>query len=101
MKLKAFRYGEFFQGNINPYNHQRPVFIRFLECIWPETQEWRVDFYPKNGLTPGMVLSINYDKENVLCEILGRKRAGRFVRLLNPEIDPKEVWAQSNLALAD
>jgi len=101
MKLKALRYGEFFQGKISMYNHKRPVFIKFLECIEKETQEWLVDFYPRNGLTPGTVLAIDHPEENVLCEILGRKSSGRFVRLLNPEADLKEVWGQSELALAD
>lgn len=101
MKLKAFRYGEFFQGKISTYNQQRPVFITFLECIRKETQEWLVDFYPRNGLTPGTVLSIEHDDENVLCEIIGRKRSGRFVRMLNPEIDLEGVWMQSELALAE
>ncbi|MBN1929951.1 MAG: hypothetical protein JW764_10470 [Chlorobiaceae bacterium] len=101
MKLKALRYGEFFQGKISTYNHQRPVFIHFLECIRQETQEWLVDFYPKNGLTPGMVLSIDHHEQSVLCEIIGRKRAGRFVRLLNPGVNLEELWAHREVALAE
>ncbi len=101
MKLKALRYGEFFQGKISMYKHKRPVFIHFLECIERERQEWLVDFYPKNGLTPGTVLAIDHPDQSVLCEILGRKRAGRFVRLLNPEIHLESVWARNELTLAD
>lgn len=87
MKLKALRYGEFFQGKISMFSHKRPVFIHFLECVEKEAQEWLVEFYPKNGLTPGTVLAIDHDEQQVLCEITARKRAGLYVRLLNPAID--------------
>lgn len=100
MRLKAFRYGEFFQGRISAFSHKRPVFINFIECVEKETQEWLVDFYPRNGLTPGTVLSIDHEKQQVFCEIIGRKRAGRFVRLLNRATDLEEIWRRSLSALA-
>jgi len=101
MKFQALRYGEFFQGKISLYNHKRPLMVRFLECIEKETQEWLVDLYPKTGLASGMVLAIDHDRRNVLCEIIGRKSAGQHVRLLNPKIDIEALWQQTEPALAE
>jgi len=101
MKFKAQRYGEFFQGRISTYTHKRPVFMDFRECIKKESQEWLVEFYPGNDLIPGMVLSIDHDEQNVLCEIVGRNAAGRYVRLLNPHIDLGELWEKSEPAMAE
>jgi hypothetical protein len=101
MKFQALRYGEFFQGKISLYNHKRPLIVRFLECIEKDTQEWLVDFYPRNGLASGMVLAIDHDDQNVLCEIIGKKGNGRYVRVLNPEIDIEELWQHCEPALAE
>jgi hypothetical protein len=101
MKFQALRYGEFFQGKISLYNHKRPLMVRFLECIEKERQEWLVDFYPRNGLASGMVLAIDHADRNVLCEITGRRGAGRYLRVLNPEIDIEALWQQTKLALAE
>lgn len=101
MKFHALRYGEFFQGNISLYNYQRPLIVRFIECIEREAQEWLVEFYPGNGLNPGMVLAIDHAGQRVLCEIVGRKRAGRYVRLLEPGIDLEALCQQGELALAE
>ncbi len=100
MKFQASRYGEFFQGKISPYSHKRPLIVSFLECIEKETQEWLVDFYPRNGLVCGMVLAIDHDNQNVLCEITGRKGSGRYLRVLNPEINIEELWQQKEPVLA-
>lgn len=101
MKFQAQKYGEFFQGKISLYNHPRPLIVRFLECVEKERQEWLVDLYPQTGLASGMVLAIEHDDQRVLCEIVGRKRAGRYVRLLNPAIDLEALWQQSEPALAE
>lgn len=101
MKLKALRHGEFFQGKISMFTHKRPVFIDFLECVEKDTQEWLVDFYPRNGMTPGTILAIDHQERQVLCEIIGRKRVGRFVRLLNPAVDLEALDLQSALVLAE
>lgn len=101
MKFQALRYGEFFQGKISLYNHKRPLVVRFLECIEKETQEWVADFYPRNGLASGMVLAIDHNDHKVLCEIIGRRGAGRHVRLLNPDFDIEALWQQREPALAE
>jgi hypothetical protein len=101
MKFKALRYGEFFQGKISVYNHKRPLFVSFLECIEKESQKWVVDFYPRNALVSGMVLSLDPGEQNVLCEIVGRKGAVRYVRLLNPDIDLAGLWERSTHELAE
>lgn len=102
MKLGGVRYGEYFQGRISTYPHQRPVFIHFLECIEKETPEvWRVDFYPRHGLTPGTVLAIKDEHRNVLCEITGWKSSGRFVRMLDTGIDLMEIWKRNAPAIAE
>lgn len=95
------RYGEFFQGNISHYNYQRPLIVRFIECIEREAQEWLVEFYPGSGLNSGMVLAIDHADQRVLCEIVGRKKAGRYIRLLDPEIDLEALWRQREPALAE
>lgn len=95
MKFKAQRYGEFFQGKISLYNQKRPLIVSFLECIKKDVQEWLVDLYPKNGHAPGMVLAIDHESQRVLCEIIGSKGAGRYVRLLNPEIDLEKLWERT------
>ncbi|UWX58201.1 hypothetical protein NY406_02690 [Chlorobaculum sp. MV4-Y] len=101
MKFQALRYGEFFQGNISRYNYQRPLIVRFIKCLQREVQEWLVEFYPGSGLNSGMVLAIEHGDQRVLCEIVGRKGAGRSVRLLDSGIDLEALWQQSELALAE
>ncbi|NTV82498.1 hypothetical protein FGF66_09020 [Chlorobaculum thiosulfatiphilum] len=102
MKFQALRYGEFFQGNISLYNYQRPLMVRFIECIERERQEWLVGFYPASGLNSGMVLAIDHDGQRVLCEIVGRRKgAGRCVRLLDSGIDLEALWRQREPALAE
>ena len=101
MKFHALRYGEFFQGNISRYAHPRPVIVRFIECMEKRAQEWRVDLYPGTGLSSGMVLAIEHEDQRVLCEIIGRRRAGRYVRLLDSGIDLEALWQQREPALAE
>jgi hypothetical protein len=101
MKFQAQRYGEFFQGKISLYNNQRPLIVSFLECMEKEAQEWRVHFYPGTDLVSGMVFAIDHGGQRVLCEIIGRKKAGRYVRLLTPDIDLEALWQEREPALAE
>ena len=80
MKFQALIYGEFFQGKISLYNHKRPISVNFLECVEQKKGKWRVEFTPKHGLNPGVVIELD---NNVLCEILGKRGVSRYVRILN------------------
>lgn len=93
MKFRALKYGEFFQGQISVYANKRPLFVKFLDRVEKKNQEWLVEFEPKNGLNPGMVLAIN---QNVLCEIIDKKGSVRHVRLLNPDVDIRNLWKEIN-----
>jgi hypothetical protein len=95
MKLKAWRYGEFFQGRITVYSHRRPMVIHLFEFIEQEQHVvWLVDCYPRKGLSPGMVLAVEYGQRNVLCEIIRRKSSGRFVLLPDSGTDFAETGYQ-------